>query len=116
MAVRAPWYTPGWTYILDALCEAVERHEHDAGTTGQWQARADEKFGRLRLSSTGDDAHTEALKELAVLLSQRTCQECGASGAAVQIGPLEPKWHATLCKDCELRCRNEGDHARKGRH
>ena len=97
---RMLWYVPGWNHIVEALSEAVDRHERDSGTVGQWSVIAEEKFGRLRFTSSGGDTHTAGLERLAVLLSQRICQECGAPGHGRRIGQFEPKRHATLCDGC----------------
>ena len=54
-------------------------HEHHVGNLGEWRAtHVKEKFGVLRFSSTGGDAHTRALEHFALLVSARTCQRCVA--------------------------------------
>ena len=94
-----PMHTPGWDHILDALAEAVDMHERHVGKVGEWRAtHVKEKFGVLRVSSTGGDAHTRALEHFALLVSARTCQRCGAPGEARKFGTSEPLWHATLCE------------------
>ena len=96
-----PMYMPGWDHILDALAEAVDMQERHVGKVGAWRAtHVKEKFGVLRISSTGGDAHTRALEHFALLVSARTCQRCGAPGEARKFGSSEPFWHATLCEAC----------------
>ena len=76
-------------------------HERHVGRQGRWRATGvKEKFGILRISSTGGDAHIAALEHFALLVSARTCQRCGAPGEAREFGSAEPLWHATLCDAC----------------
>ena len=88
--------------ILDALSDAVDMHEGHVGRAGQWRANdVKEKFGTLRISSSGGDAHTSALEHFALLMSARTCQRCGAPRELRRFGDEGfPQWHATLCDEC----------------
>ena len=87
---------PGWEGLLQALSEAAELHETE---DEPWHVTAlGETNGRLRIETTGGDAFTRGLEQLAHIASGYICQRCGAAGREFVAGSrLEPR---TLCEGC----------------
>ncbi len=52
-----------------------------------------EKFGGLRFYCDGGDDFTEGLIQMAEIMSERTCEDCGNKGKLYKQG-----WHKTLCE------------------
>jgi hypothetical protein len=89
----------GWYNILDSACRLIESHElHNAPAEYQpaSAAQVKEKFGGLRLYIRGGDEYVEGVIAMAELMSEKTCEICGAPGHIRGRG-----WLACRCDDCE---------------
>lgn len=51
-----------------------------------------EKFGGLRFYYNGGDEYIDGLAQMAEMMSERVCEDCGNKGKLYQQG-----WHRTLC-------------------
>lgn len=73
----------GWYEILDALCCSIQSYinsnpHHNVSQVVATQVK--EKFGTLRFYVDGGNDYTDGMIRMAEVLSERTCEQCGASG------------------------------------
>lgn len=73
----------GWYTLVDALCAEIRRHADEAGASVPVVQQVKEKYGSLRFYVAGADDWIHDLIWFADYLSGVICEECGASGYAI---------------------------------
>lgn len=84
----------GWFNIINILCRNIQSHLNWKKETSQVVVQqVKEKFGSLRFYYDGGDEYVSGLVSMAEAMSEVTCEVCGESGEARQVG-----WHKVLCE------------------
>ncbi|XVJ50100.1 hypothetical protein ACDZ94_26810 (plasmid) [Pseudomonas sp. UBT] len=84
---------PGWRDLLLSLCHTLQSHlTRHPDVMPVTVAQIKSKFGELHFFYDGGDAYCRGAVDLAVGLSLKTCEMCGALG-----GLVGGKWVTTLC-------------------
>ena len=88
----------GWFPIIEMLCEALETYLklHPNVPVLEF-TQIKEKFGTLRIYTSGGDEFTDNLIEMAQILSEKICEECGS---VIDVSQTEG-YILTLCKICK---------------
>jgi hypothetical protein len=74
----------GWFDLIDALCECLQFWTDHNDREPQVEARqVKEKFGTLRFHCSGANERQRGMIDMAVSMSGRICEECGAPGKIV---------------------------------
>lgn len=73
----------GWYEILDALCYSIQSHinsnpHHNIPQVVAEQVK--EKYGSLRFYVRGGNDYIRGMIHMTEVLSERTCEQCGAPG------------------------------------
>ena len=90
-------FADGWYRLLERLCEELEPVAPPEFRFDQVK----EKFGQMRVYTSGGNEETERLIEKALEESLRVCEVCGATeGVTTEWA----EWLRTLCRSC-LVCR-----------
>ena len=92
----------GWFVIVDELCGTIQRYLDHMNRTNPTvtqvvATQVKEKFGGLRFYYSGGDEFVRGAVAFAGALSQRTCEECGAT---TDVGQTHRGWIQTLCRKC----------------
>lgn len=83
----------GWFCIIDQLARRMTAHAEAVGLDIE-VVDAKEKHGRLSIDVRGADEAVLRMIEEAEVLSERTCDVCGASGKLIENG-----WQRVRCAD-----------------
>jgi hypothetical protein len=103
----------GWYDLLHCLCHTIQGHIDSRERQNDWlisrgdvpthdlvpQVRVQqikEKFGTLRFYFRGGDEYIYGAVQLAEIMSECLCEDCGAPGKVREGG-----WIRTLCDRCE---------------
>ena len=96
----------GWYWLLDQLCNSIQRYI-DGNKKPQLEAvQVKEKFGSLRFYSHGGDDIIFGMLWLAEGMSGDICERCGSTEEITQT----KGWISTLCS----KCLEDQDHAEEG--
>lgn len=99
----------GWYTLIDTLCYLIQAHV-------DWKQRTDkdyyqvefaqikEKFGSIRIYSSGHDDFIDGAIELVELMSSITCEYCGSTENVTRT----KGWIVTLCSKCMKKYINKG--------
>jgi len=82
----------GWHDLLRTLCEDLSKV---AGPDFKFE-QIKEKFGTLRIYSSGSNEETNKLIDAAEAASQDICENCGTKEGVT----LEGRWIRALCPSC----------------
>ena len=88
-------HSDGWAGILDTLCGVLEAHAAKLGKPVIEGEQVKEKFARLTVYTTKQDAFEAAAVRLAGDVSQRVCEVCGRPGRPC----MRPGRTRTVCVD-----------------
>lgn len=83
----------GWFHLIDGLCARLQWETDHDGAPQVVATQVKEKYGTLRFYRHESSKGQNAMIELAVELSGRICDVCGAPGASVDVGRIR----ATRC-------------------
>ena len=86
----------GWQNLFLEVCEKIRQEL--AGTDEFHRIRffeIKEKYGGLRLATTGGNSETDAIIDQCERYSQRICVECGKPATRISKG-----WICPYCDDC----------------
>ncbi|MGJ3258029.1 MAG: hypothetical protein ACFE0S_00360 [Rhodospirillales bacterium] len=83
---------PGWRDLIEAVCLTLT-NDRDVESDGSRFTQVKEKYGRLEMYMVGAEDFPLAVVEVASLLSEQTCEECGAPGVLQELGG----WMSTRC-------------------
>jgi hypothetical protein len=75
----------GWYQLIDGLCAQLQRETDRDGAAQVVAAQVKEKFGTLRFYAHDLSDRQSGMIALAIELSGRICDVCGAPGAPVNI-------------------------------
>ncbi len=92
---------PGWRDLIEAVCLTLT-NGRDVEYDGSRFTQVKEKYGRLEMYMLGAEGFPLAVVEVASLLSEQTCEECGAPGV-LQTG----SWVSTRCTAHSGRTRGQ---------
>lgn len=91
----------GWFPLVIPILQVMEQAAlMDASAGLESSSRVvqiKEKWGGLRIYTSGESPHISALIDIAEELSYKTCEECGSPGKAYLVNG---GWHRTLCRLC----------------
>lgn len=85
----------GWIKILDPLFSSIATHVKYNNLEKFAVIQVKEKFGTLRVYTNNTDYYISGLIDMAVRMSEITCECCGQNGTR-RNGP----WVRTLCDTC----------------
>ncbi len=96
----------GWFDLIDALCECLQFWtDHNNGEPQVVVRQVKQKFGTLRFYCKGVNERQRGMIDMAVTMSNRICEECGAPGEMVGYriccpvhGPKEVDSGQELCR------------------
>lgn len=100
----------GWFPIINTLCHQIQEHidwhnkyEKDKSKhIPQFVAlQVKEKFGGLRIYSSGGDDYCRGLVSMAATWSYSTCEICGTGGKRL-VGHTTG-WIASMCEECSKK-------------
>lgn len=83
----------GWFHLIDGLCTRLQWESDHNGAPQVVATQVKEKLGTLRFYCHEASERHASMIELAIELSGRTCDECGAPGTTINVGRLR----ATRC-------------------
>ena len=101
-----PWgfeHGDGWVYLIEALCEHLNKLLSDEPGARMEVLQVKEKFGTLRFyyrlygASDSLDALIDAAVDIAVAASGKTCERCGHEAKLI----TDQGWWSTLCPSCK---------------
>lgn len=84
----------GWLPILKTLCALMHERNGRDGVISVWISRVVEKFGSLRVLTSGSSGEVREWIDSAHSESMHTCELCGASGKLTAIDG----WQRTRCE------------------
>jgi hypothetical protein len=80
----------GWFWLVDTLCEEIQRHVERDGAPTVLARQVKEKLGTLRFHYQGGDEFIAGLVAMAQGLSAYVCEVCAAPGCCVA-APFAPR-------------------------
>lgn len=88
---------PGWWPLVEALCNGIQHYLDWANREGEVVPQVvvhqiKEKFGGLRFYYEGGDDRIRGMVQMAEIVAEQTCEECGAPGKE-----RGGSWVKTLC-------------------
>jgi hypothetical protein len=86
----------GWFGIIDRTCKKIKKIVKSNPQFDFYFLQVKEKFGGLRLYSTGGNLEIGKLIQQAEDESYKTCEECGTKKDVLSEG----SWIRTLCSSC----------------
>ncbi len=86
----------GWYGIIESACESIAAHCESNEKRDFAFTQIKEKFGTLRMYSTGGDEFISGVLSAAEEKSYETCERCGNPGSR----NTEGYWITTLCEGC----------------
>ena len=85
----------GWYDLLDTLCEYISVEvKYNKAPPVQFE-QVKEKFGGLRVYTTGGNKEIQGAISLASMISYKTCEDCGVPATVRTTG-----WIRNLCTSC----------------
>jgi hypothetical protein len=88
----------GWFGIIEAMCRTLSSYTESYGANFKF-IQIKEKFGGLRVYSSGGDGYCDGVVDMAESISYRTCEKCGDQGS---------KYHRGLKTLCERHAEELG--------
>ena len=88
---------PGWYHLIDELCDQLQHMTDNRDHPQVEFIQVKEKFGTLRVYTSGESDLQFEIIRIFEDLSGRTCESCGKPGELRNGG-----WMTTLCDDCLL--------------
>ncbi len=90
----------GWYFLVDKLCDSVQRYIDNNGKTQAEFIQIKEKFGLLRCYVDFDDDRIDGMIQLAETMSASICESCGTTKDVKQ---NKRGWIKYLCSVCRSR-------------
>lgn len=92
----------GWYDIINNLCSAIQSHidwkQKYVETYPQLEAvQVKEKFGSLRFYTNHSDSYIDGLIDMAELMSEITCINCGSTD---NVTMTNKGWMVPFCQKC----------------
>jgi len=92
----------GWAHIIESLLEIIDHHVSTLPLEQREKihvAQIKEKFGGLRFYLTDDTPYIQGAISFASLMSEATCEDCGAPGIKKSVS----SWIKCRCNVCYLK-------------
>ena len=87
----------GWFWLIDELCDCIQKYIDDIGIDQVEVVQVKEKFGTLRFYVNSSNRLIDGMIWFAEALSYKTCEVCGS----VENIRHTKGWIRTLCGDCD---------------
>lgn len=92
----------GWYHIINNLCSAIQHHvdwkqENDPNFPQIEAVQVKEKWGSLRFYTNYSDEYVDGLIDMAELVSENTCINCGSND---NVKMTNKGWIVPLCQKC----------------
>jgi len=86
----------GWYWLIDNLCDTMQRYINSNKKEQVEATQVKEKFGTLSFYTTGSNRLIDGMLWLAEDLSGGICETCGSTKDVTQTSG----WIKTICKEC----------------